>query len=200
MDLCCRGRGEKLGKLRRLLMKVESRLHLRPSGEQPERSRCQRQEGGGQSCTDTSISTQVLCCGSVWRVCCVCVEHFCASGGISFLCSLIQPCGVDSPNRPRTLSDDAWSEHPPLPAHQGRRSANAAHRDWAVPQHPSYLPAFPGMCVPSFQLLLSFFPTSVQREKKKAGSCNTRQKVPAVAGCAGRDGPVCSADLVLPLE
>lgn len=45
-----------------------------------------------------------------------------------------------------------------------------------------------------------FFPALVQREKKKAGSCNTSQKVPAVAGCVGRDGPVCSADLVLPLD
>lgn len=149
---------------------------------------------------DTSVSSQVLCCGSVWRVCCVCVQHFCASGGISSLYNLIQPCGVDSLNRPCTLSDDMWCEHPPLPTLQGRRSANATHRDRAMLQHPSYLPAFPGMCVPSFQLLLSFFPTLVQRKKKKAGSCNTRQKVPAVTSCAGIDGSVCSTDLVLPLE
>lgn len=129
---------------------------------------------------------------------CLCGAFLCKRG-ISSLYNLIQPCGADSLNRSCTLSDDTWGGHPPLPSHQGRRLANAAYRDQAMPQHPSCLPAFPSTCAPSFQLLFSFFPASVQR-KKKGGSCNTRQKVPAVTGCAGRDGSVCSADLVLPLE
>lgn len=129
----------------------------------------------------------------------VCVEHFCASGGILSLYSLIQPCGVDSPNRPCTLSDDAWGERPPLPTHQGRRSANAAHRNWATRStRATPQPSLACVRLP-FNCSFHFFPALVQREKKKAGSCNTTQKVPAVAGCVGRDGPVCSADLVLPL-